>query len=271
MTFKTLLTHVEPDWGSGSALTAAVELAERFGAHLIGLGAEAFDPVSYAFTDGDIIQMLRDQIDLDAKSAERRFRTATASLGAASSWLTSMDTPALAMASVARGADLVVARRTHNEAGSNNLCRSEALVVGVGAPVLVVADSGSAPKASRVLVAWRDGHHARRALVDALPFLTAAEEVRLCEISPPAEQIERQRLLLLVCERLARLGVKANAQVIARTSTTVAVQLERTAEAMGADLIVAGAYSHRRMQEWVLGGVTHDLLLGSFCHILFSH
>jgi nucleotide-binding universal stress UspA family protein len=31
----------------------------------------------------------------------------------------------------------------------------------------------------------------------------------------------------------------------------------------GADLIVAGAYAHSRLQEWVLGGVTRNLLTQS--------
>jgi nucleotide-binding universal stress UspA family protein len=33
------------------------------------------------------------------------------------------------------------------------------------------------------------------------------------------------------------------------------------ADEQKADLIVAGAYGHSRSREWVLGGVTSDLLL----------
>jgi nucleotide-binding universal stress UspA family protein len=270
MTYKTLLTHVEPDWGSGRALAVAVQLAQRFGAHLIGLGAEQFAPVNYAFADGAVVQMLRDQIDADAVTARQRFDVATKALGAACSWVTTVDAPVTAMAACARGADLVIARRTRQEAGEDNLCRIEALVADAGAPVLVVTDDDRPVKADKVVVAWRDGPQARRALIDALPFLTSAAEVRLVEVCPGAEQGERQRQMTPVRDRLARLGVTATTAAVIDSGQAVAHELERVAATMGADLIVAGAYSHRRFQEWVLGGVTQDLALGSPCHVLFS-
>ena len=37
------------------------------------------------------------------------------------------------------------------------------------------------------------------------------------------------------------------------------------------DLLVAGAYGHSRLGEWVFGGVTHDLLRKSPVCCLFSH
>jgi nucleotide-binding universal stress UspA family protein len=271
MTIKTLLTHVEPDWGSGRALAAAVELAKRFDAHLIGLGAEDFEPVDYAYADGSVVQMLRDQIDADALSAEARFRQATASLGKACSWETAVESPVAAMASCARGADLVVARRTRHDSGAGNLCPPASLIVDVGAPVLLVPDTDAPLQARSIVVAWRDGAQARRALSDALPFLTAAETVRLVEVCGPSERAERERDMALVCARLSRLGVKASAQAVSHAGPSVAAEIERAAEAIGADLIVTGAYSHRRLQEWVLGGVTQDLMNGSGRYVLFSH
>jgi nucleotide-binding universal stress UspA family protein len=35
--------------------------------------------------------------------------------------------------------------------------------------------------------------------------------------------------------------------------------------------MVAGAYGHSRLREWVLGGVTHDLLMSAACCSLVSH
>jgi nucleotide-binding universal stress UspA family protein len=39
----------------------------------------------------------------------------------------------------------------------------------------------------------------------------------------------------------------------------------------GADLIVAGAFSHLRLRERVLGGVTHGLMGACDKPVLFSH
>jgi nucleotide-binding universal stress UspA family protein len=51
----------------------------------------------------------------------------------------------------------------------------------------------------------------------------------------------------------------------------VAEELVRAAESEGADLIVAGAYGHSRMREWIFGGVTRDLLHHSPICCLLAH
>ena len=40
---------------------------------------------------------------------------------------------------------------------------------------------------------------------------------------------------------------------------------------LGAGLLVMGAYSHSRMREFVLGGVTRDMLAGPPVALLLSH
>jgi nucleotide-binding universal stress UspA family protein len=47
--------------------------------------------------------------------------------------------------------------------------------------------------------------------------------------------------------------------------------IEAAAERHGADLIVAGAFSRSRVREWVLGGVTQDLIEGCGKFVLLSH
>jgi nucleotide-binding universal stress UspA family protein len=47
--------------------------------------------------------------------------------------------------------------------------------------------------------------------------------------------------------------------------------LNAIAREQGAGVIVAGAYGHSRMREWVLGGVTRDLLLRAEHFALLSH
>ena len=48
-------------------------------------------------------------------------------------------------------------------------------------------------------------------------------------------------------------------------------QLTSHASDIGADIIVAGAYGHTRLREWMLGGVTRDLItISKVCSVL-SH
>lgn len=48
-------------------------------------------------------------------------------------------------------------------------------------------------------------------------------------------------------------------------------QLSAIALTHGADLIVAGAYGHQRLREWVFGGVTQELLAQPPCCLLLAH
>lgn len=50
-----------------------------------------------------------------------------------------------------------------------------------------------------------------------------------------------------------------------------AEQLRFVAEERNADVIVAGAYGHGRLREWILGGVTKNLLLRAERCSLMSH
>jgi nucleotide-binding universal stress UspA family protein len=62
---------------------------------------------------------------------------------------------------------------------------------------------------------------------------------------------------------LTRHRISVGSAVAAHTEGSVADELLRVARAEGADLIVAGAYGHSRLGEWIFGGVTKDLLASS--------
>ena len=65
-------------------------------------------------------------------------------------------------------------------------------------------------------------------------------------------------------------GIAAKA-VAAPTAGNDATHLDAIAREHGAGLLVAGAYGHNRLREWVLGGVTRDLLLRPGRCSLVSH
>ncbi|MGZ3368156.1 MAG: universal stress protein [Caulobacteraceae bacterium] len=271
MTFKTLLVHVEPDWGSSEALDAAVHLSSLLDAHLLGVAAEAFELPEAAFVDGELVQGLRDQIDLDLKSAEARFTTATAGLGQArATFVSGMDRPYVLMAQHARGADLVVARRTPSGSSPTNLCHAGDLVMETGLPVLLVPDGAAPLVPDRVLVAWKDHRECRRALADALPFLSSAKQVVLASICAQEDVAGEQDSLREVSRRLERQGVRATLEVQVGKAGSALRSIETIANGMAADLIVAGAYSHSPLREWMFGGVTQDLLTDCDRHVLLS-
>ena len=74
-----------------------------------------------------------------------------------------------------------------------------------------------------------------------------------------------------VVRYLARHRIKAERRVEVQAQGSGADQIIAFAEDEGADLLVTGAYGHSRLNEWVFGGMTRDLLTSSPICCLMSH
>ncbi len=70
---------------------------------------------------------------------------------------------------------------------------------------------------------------------------------------------------------LARHGVKAEATHVHVDDIEIGDMLLSRAADAGADMIVMGAYGHRRLRELVLGGVTQHMLGHMTAPVLMSH
>jgi nucleotide-binding universal stress UspA family protein len=130
-----------------------------------------------------------------------------------------------------------------------------------GRPVLVVPPGVSVLHGRRVLVAWKDTREARRAVADALPLLTQAEEALVLEVVRDDDEREQARRRVDdVVAFLVRHGAATRGDVLESRGRVVADDLLLATERQGADLVVAGGYGHARLREWAFGGVTRDLL-----------
>ena len=73
--------------------------------------------------------------------------------------------------------------------------------------------------------------------------------------------------------------LRAGRPVLVAPDTVAPLQLRRVVVAwkdtrecrLKADLIVAGAYGHTRLGEWIFGGVTNELLASSPVCCMLSH
>jgi nucleotide-binding universal stress UspA family protein len=70
--------------------------------------------------------------------------------------------------------------------------------------------------------------------------------------------------------KMSRHGVRASQQVFGQRGDA-AMQLERVASDVGAGVVIAGAYGHSRLSEWILGGVTRRLINPANRCSLLSH
>ncbi|MBU4237842.1 MAG: universal stress protein, partial [Alphaproteobacteria bacterium] len=146
------------------------------------------------------------------------------------------------------------------------------LIMNIGRPVLVAPPRASAaPVDGVVLVAWKEGREAQRAVAAALPLMKQAREVKVVEICASADAAAAAARVADVAAWLRRHGVVAESEAKVRDERPAGDRILALVEQTGANLIVAGAWGHSRMREWVLGGVTQALLNRSQSWLLLSH
>ena len=274
MSYASILVHAESDPVAAPRLDVAAQVARRFGATLHGYGAELLDWIGvsdpYGVMAADWLVIMRDQMELDLKQAEAAFRKHAASVPQI--WTTVNDIPVQAMARLARSSDLIVSGGAPlNDRDGRRTADPAELALLSGRPVLVAPPGGGTLRAQSVVLAWKDTREARRAMIDALPFLQTAEDVVVMEVCGKDETAEAHYRTADVVAHLQRHNVTCRAKVKAAPAERVSVELNIEAEAIGADLIVSGAYGHNRVREWVLGGVTFDFLNRPERFVLLSH
>lgn len=262
MDIRTILVSIDAETFSPALVACAGRLAQRFGARLVGMAA-AEPMVPYAALDGAVAvtgAYASERAELEARLAgfENDFR-ALVPHGVETEYRAVLDAPTRSVVAAARSADLIVTG-SHLDEGA---ARQRALdpgevVLTAGRPVLIAGAGISEIKAQRIVVGWKDGREARRAVADALPFLKAASEVAVVTVSEDDGAAEQASLADLVAW-LARHGVRARGEVRPRQGDVAAVVSEAAAS-LGADLVVTGGYGHSRLREWLLGGMTQGLL-----------
>jgi nucleotide-binding universal stress UspA family protein len=160
-----------------------------------------------------------------------------------------------AVAAWGRLFDLIVLARRGARGGAHDTV--QAALLETGRPVLLVPPQPMATIGRTVLVAWNGSPQAARALAGAMPFLASAAAVTIIAVSdappirPAAEDLARM---------LAWHGITASHRQLPQAGKRVRDLLLLEAQAMGADLLVQGAYSHSRMRQIVFGGVTEHML-----------
>jgi len=275
MSYAAIITHVQADPDAAPRLVCAVDMADRFSAAIIGVGVEMLPPLAfdsgYYGVQTDWTSVMADVVDERLKAARNSFTTAAKGLGERAVWLSGVQLPTPALAAASRAADLVVAGgQAHRRLDPYRDAGPAELALTCGRPVLVAPSQGPRLEAKRIVLAWKDTREARRALSDSLPFLERAEAVVVVEVCGTNDADQAQVRTDDVAGALKRRGVAAEGKVIAKPHAG-AEQVLFEASQNGADLIVAGAYGHSRLGEWVFGGFTLDLLSQDQHHLLLSH
>jgi nucleotide-binding universal stress UspA family protein len=136
---------------------------------------------------------------------------------------------------------------------------------------VIVPRQASGLKLDRMTIAWKDTRETRRAVADALPLLKTAKHVSILHLAPERDRQKATESMNDVAHWLSHHGIGADVIFTCTTEGDDAYQLNACLRNNQADVVVAGAYGHSRLREWVLGGVTRDLTLHAEYCALLSH
>ncbi|KQP72703.1 universal stress protein UspA [Methylobacterium sp. Leaf111] len=264
---------VSLDLGAAAAdrVQLSASLAERFDATLTGVAARQV-PALIAVSDvreSERIYEIEDRRAREQLAEARAVFLREAGRGIRTAWRAALAEPTAYLTTQARAADMVVVGRHGPVDGDPGLMgiAAGALLMAVGRPVLVAPPGVERLTAKRIVVAWKDTRESRRAVQDALPFLSQAEAVHLVVAGPGAHEEGAED----VAAYLSGHGAAVTTHLLPSPGAEAAEAVLQFARRADADLIVMGAYGHTRLREWIFGGATRDVLQATTLCCLMSH
>lgn len=276
--FRTILVHVDGSEGSADRTALAIDLAKQFDASLIGMTAgvprlpiEVYDAGLGGVALGPEYSTFdREHLQAEFGKVAEAFMAATKGSGVETDWQAYFEAPSVAIVQAATAADLVVLGCGDTSLlGNLSAASAGDVVLHTGRPVLVAPKGVRTLAAETAVVAWKDTPEAQRALSDALPFLKRAGSVTVMGIAHADDRTEGS--LAAPLGFLTRHGIAAKSDVIKHGNAPVEDEILDYVKRAKAGLVVAGAYGHSRLREWVFGGVTRGLLTRSPVPTLLSH
>jgi nucleotide-binding universal stress UspA family protein len=170
----------------------------------------------------------------------------------------------------ARAADVIVVDQPDAVMDTKATVLEEALFRS-GRPVLVATPRREPIETVRkLMIAWDGTAHAARAAADALAIFADIDDVEIVSVSGE-KSLDRSLPGSDYARHLSRKGKKATLVELTIGDLGVAAVLDRHASASGADLIAMGGYGHSRLREFVLGGVTRELIQSSATPLLMAY
>jgi len=279
---KTIAVFIDASPSGQRRAVHAATLAQRWGATVVGVQvvAEPSPMPRYMYNArgrGAVAQVLacEQQLAADARAVAlvtgERFRAQCARLKVHGEFRSIGPGQASQEAILnAFQSDLVVAGHPEPH-GLPPHMMPERILLESGGPLLIIPNAWQGETiGEKIVIGWNATREARHAVADAMAFLVAAESVTVLLIDPEEHWGHGQEPGADVALYLTRHGAPVAVEKLATRGSSVAEALLGYVEQHAADLLVLGAYSHARVRELLLGGVTRTLLARMPVPVLIS-
>lgn len=260
---KDIMVHLDQTPACQSRLDAAMTLAQQHGARLTGLCVYSSPRIENPGQQlNDIREMFLQQTTAKAVAAE----WLDVDLGFLQTGVAEM------IGYYASFTDLLVVSQPHATGRDQQyaaITSPERLLLGSGQPVLVVPSHGTFPRiGERIMVAWKAGPKASRAMHDAMPLLRSAKHVNVISIGKstfsPGEDERLSRYLALH-------QVSAEIELIPPGDLNVGNTLLNLAADDNIDLMVLGVHVTTKRGQLDMGAIASHLLGQMTVPMLLSH
>ena len=146
------------------------------------------------------------------------------------------------------------------------------ILISAGRPIVVTTPEAPQNLVPTVAIAWKETAEAARAVAAAMPLLRKADRVFVLVGDEGGDALGRaMESATKLEEHLLRHGIPAKAKAVLAAERTRPEAILETAGALGADLLVSGAYGHTRARELVFGGFTRHVIKEARLPVFLFH
>ncbi len=273
--YKTILTCLTSIRSAEVLTEAGAHLAERFGAHLIGVhNSRQVEPAeAEESAEPETAPGLKEHPLQRAEAIRQTFEKVAVPRRLSFEWRHRELPEAQGVADmVAQGlsADLIVAGGGDGRHRLGNWYDLPVhLAMDTARPVLLIPSGGRYASIGRhITVAWNRTRESSRAVFEALPLLRTAESVRLVAINGAASGALGPGDHMP--QTLTRHDIKVKSVAVEGASSPAEALMTDLTESRS-DLLVMGCFGRPRLLEMVLGGVTRHVLGSVEVPVLLAH
>jgi nucleotide-binding universal stress UspA family protein len=193
---------------------------------------------------------------------------APAGEGASCGWREAQGLESEVVGDYGRLFDLVVIARSGARTALDWNATCEGALFESGRPVLVAGRRPVETLGERIVIAWNGSTETARIIALAMPILKQAKNVTVLTIEggtvagPSGEQVRAH---------LMRHGLNVSARTAQAKGRSVGEAILAETDALGADLLIKGAYTQHRLRQMIFGGATRHILSAAEGPVLLAH